>query len=338
MCGFQILLGVDASLGRLDYSLMPDQALMEMLVEGLNDKTKEKYQDKHGMYLDVCEWSGINCDAHQRVIRIYMEYTESIYMDVSSENARSSLELCHVPPKVKVLKIISKPRGKLTGSADLTQLPSGMKALCLTFNQLTGQIDLTQLPCGMETLGLDNNQLTGVVDLTQLPCGMETLGLNNNQLTGVVDLTQLPGAMKTLWLSFNELAGAIDLTKLPGGMKTLRLGFNELSGAVDLTQLPDEMEFLYLHNNQLTGAIDLTQLPGGMKTLSLDNNQLTGSLVIKRLPSTMHTLVARLNKFNAVAVVDVERYVTIALRGSGVTSVVDSHGKKLDDQRRFMEL
>ena len=73
---------------------MSDQALMEMLVERFNDKTKEKYQNKHGMYLDVCEWSGINCDAHQRVIRII------IRIDVSSENARSSLELCHVPPKV----------------------------------------------------------------------------------------------------------------------------------------------------------------------------------------------------------------------------------------------
>ena len=332
MCGFQILLGVDASLGRLDYSLMPDQALMEMLVEGLNDKTKEKYLDKHGMYLDVCEWSGISCDARQRVIRIFID------IDARGENVRSLLQLCHVPPKVKVLKISSMPGGKLTGSFDLTQLPCGMEHLYIHYNQLTGAIDLTQLPGGMKSLCLPNNQLTGVIDLTRLPDKMEALTLRNNQLTGVVDLTQLPGAMKTLRVNTNQLTGVIDLTKLPGAMTILHLNFNQLTGAIDLTQLPGAMTILWLENNQLTGAIDLTQLPGEMKELYLNDNQLTGSLVIKRLPSTMHTLIARLNKFNAVAVVDVERYVTIALRGSGVTSVVDSHGKELDDQRRFMKL
>ena len=306
MCGFQILLGVDASLGRLDYSLMPDQALMEMLVEGLNDETKKKYQDKHGMYLDVCEWSGINCDAHQRVIRI------SIGIDVSSENVRSLLELRHVPPEVKVLKISSMPGGKLTGS-----------------------FDLTQLPCGMEHLYIHYNQLTGAIDLAQLPGGMKELYLNCNQLTGAIDLTQLPGGMKELYLNYNQLTGAIDLTQLPGGMETLFLRNNQLTGVVDLTQLPGEMNSLWLNNNQLSGAIDLTQLPGGMKTLWLNNNQLSGPLIIKRLPSTMHTLIASLNKFNAVAVVDVERYVSIALRGSGVTSVVDSHGRELNNQTRF---
>ena len=284
MCGFQILLGVDASLGRLDYSLMPDQALMEMLVEGFDDKTQKQYQDNHGMYLDVCEWSGITCDAHQRVIRIVID------IDDSSENVCSLLELCHVPPKVKVLKISSMPGGKLTGSVDLTQLPCGMEALHLNSHQLTGAIDLTQLPGGMNALYLLNNQLTGAIDLTQLPGGMEYLYLRNNQLTGAIDLTQLPSGMKTLWLS----------------------------------------------NNQLTGAIDLTQLPGEMKTLWLNNNQLSGSLVIKRLPSTMHTLIASSNKFNAVAVVDLERNVIVALRGSGVTSVVDSHGRELENQKRFL--
>ena len=284
MCGFQILLGVDASLGRLDYSLMPDQALMEMLVEGLNDKTKEKYQDKHGMYLDVCEWSGINCDARQRVIRIIID------IDARSENVRSSLEFRHLPPNVRDLCIGRVPGGKLTGS-----------------------VDLTQLPCGMEALSLRDNQLTGVVDLTQLPSGMKILCLNFNQLTGAIDLTQLPGAMTILWLDFNQLTGAIDLTQLPGGMTILRL-----------------------NGNQLTGAIDLTQLPGGMRSLSLNNNQLSGSLIIKRLPSTMQTLIACLNKFNAVAVVELERNVTVMLRGSGVTSVLDAHGRELDDQRRFI--
>ena len=49
----QIFLLVDLSLGRVDYRLLSDQALMELLFEGLDDKTKQEYQDPEGVYLDV---------------------------------------------------------------------------------------------------------------------------------------------------------------------------------------------------------------------------------------------------------------------------------------------
>ena len=62
MCAFQLLVSVDPSLGRLDYSLLSDQTLMEMLIESFDDETKKKYQDGQGMYLDICEWPKIKCD------------------------------------------------------------------------------------------------------------------------------------------------------------------------------------------------------------------------------------------------------------------------------------
>ena len=49
MCAFQLLLNVDPSLGRVNYSLMSDQTLMEMLIEGFDDGTKKEYQDDDGM-------------------------------------------------------------------------------------------------------------------------------------------------------------------------------------------------------------------------------------------------------------------------------------------------
>ena len=234
MCCFTLFISVDPYLGRVDYSLLSDQTLMEMLLEGFDDETKKTYKDNDGMYLDICEWLGIEFDDDGGVIQIYID----------SHTINGSLKLCYVPPKVNVLMINSW--GK---------------------NQLRGSVDLTQLPCGMEELYLYNNQLTGVVDLTQLPSSMETLGLHNNQLTGVVDLTQLPGEMTILWLHNNQLTGAIDLTHLPERMESLYLRNNQLSGAIDLTQLPGEMKTLWLNNNQLSGEIDLTQLPGEMKTL-----------------------------------------------------------------------
>ena len=73
MCAFQVFLSVDPSLGRLDYSLMSDQALMEMLIEGFDDETKQDYQDKHGMYKDVCDWFPITCDEDERVVEISID-------------------------------------------------------------------------------------------------------------------------------------------------------------------------------------------------------------------------------------------------------------------------
>ena len=73
MCVFQVLLSVDPSLGRLDYSLMSDQALMEMFIDGFDDKSQKQYQDDHRMFLDVCEWPSIKCDHDERVVEIYTD-------------------------------------------------------------------------------------------------------------------------------------------------------------------------------------------------------------------------------------------------------------------------
>ena len=55
MCVLQLFLSVDPSFGRLEYRLMSDQALMEILIEGFGDETMKKCTDNNGMYLDVCE-------------------------------------------------------------------------------------------------------------------------------------------------------------------------------------------------------------------------------------------------------------------------------------------
>ena len=256
MCSFAMFLSVDPSLGRVDYSLLSDQTLMEMLFEGFDHETKKVYQDNDGMYVDVCHWSGIKCDAHKRVIKI----------DVDRKKVNGSLELGYAPPKVKVLKISPFLKSKLTGSIDLTRLPGGIRILYLENNQLTGEIDLTHLPKGMKELFLENNELTREIDLT---C------------------------------------------------------------------LPERMEYLSLEKNQLTGEIDITHLPNGMRGIYLQTNKLSGSLVIKRLSPQITTIDVRGNRFNAIAVIESQTRAQIQLGGSGVKSVVDENGKKLDSKRFF---
>ena len=196
MRAFQAFLSVDPALGRFDYSLLPDQALMEMLIEGFRYQTREECQDEHGMNLDVCEWSFVKCDDDNRVIEI--------------EDLRAfegSLQLSYVSPKVGKLHIDG---GELTGSVDLTKLPGEMKELYLGYNQFTEEVDLTELPKGMGILVLLMNQFTGEVNLSQLPEGMRMLHLDNNQFTGLVELTKLPDGIKELSLHQNHFTGKLD--------------------------------------------------------------------------------------------------------------------------------
>ena len=219
MCALQIFLSVDPSLGKVDYSLMSDQTLMEMLFEGFDDETKKANQDNNGMYRDVCEWSCIKCDADERIIEI----------NIGSRNLSGSLELRYVPPQVKLLKISSWVKRQLTGSVDLTQLPEGMQKLYLCRTAIKGEINLEHLPKDMEDLSLQSNQLTGEINLTHLPERMERLFLQNNQFKGEIDLAHLPSAMKSLSLENNLLSGSLVIKNLPQGMVMLDVGANHFN-------------------------------------------------------------------------------------------------------------
>ena len=270
MCAFQLFLSVDPSLGRLEYSLFPDQTLMEMLIDGSDDETKTKFKDKHGMYLDICDWSCVRCDDDGRVVETVLD----------DENISGSLELCYVPPKVKKLSKRSSGTSKLTGTADLTQLPEGMQELDLRDNQLTGELDLTQLPGSMLRLYLYSNRFSGEINLTKLPDGMSWLSLSDNQLTGEIDLTHLPEGMCWLSLGDNQLTGEIDLTHLPEGMGELSLENNQFSGSFVVNDMPPEMSTICARGNQFNAiavvgtqaAEVLIQLQGSGVTSVVDEN------------------------------------------------------------------
>ena len=192
-----------------------------MLIGGLNAKTKKQYQDDHDMYLFACEWSSVKCDGGDRVIEIR----------INKPNVSGSLDLCDVPPKVRVLRTTPLWRnGKLTGTVALADLPDGMQVIDLRGNELTGEIDLRRLPETMEEVHLEQNQLTGKVDLTRLPEGMQHHSLDRNQLTGEI-----------FTLNYNIFAGEVDLRHLPDGLEFLYLGNNQSTGEINLAQLPDKM-------------------------------------------------------------------------------------------------
>ena len=178
MCAFELFLSVDPSLGRVDYSLLSDQTLMEMLYGGFDEETKRKFQDKEGMFLDVCKWVGVKCDANERVVEI-------------------------------------KHQGRIRGSLQLSRLPSEVTCINISRNDLEGSIDLSNLPPNIEQIHLERNHLTGSVDLTKLPENVGILNLTKNCLSGSLELAQLPRSMRFLFIFDNQFSGSFIATNLP---------------------------------------------------------------------------------------------------------------------------
>ena len=231
----QIFLSVDSSLGRVDYTLMSDQTLMEMLIDRFDEKTKRRYKDSDGMYLDVRKWPCVKCDDHQRVMKI----------EIESSRITGTLELCYVPPKVIFAYIRSQSKSRVTGSVDLKHLPEGIQELDLQNNNLTGKVDLVHLPSGMVRLFLQHNQLSGEVDLAHLPQAMRSISLNKNKLTGEIDLTQLPKGLLRLSLENNQFSGSLVIRKLPGRIHTIyvrRNNFNAIAVVESETDVTIELE------------------------------------------------------------------------------------------------
>ena len=46
------VMAIDPALGRHDYHSLSDQALMEMVFDGMKAEKKQKLQDEHGNFLD----------------------------------------------------------------------------------------------------------------------------------------------------------------------------------------------------------------------------------------------------------------------------------------------
>ena len=281
---------VDPSLGRVNCSLFPDQTLMEMLVEGFGEEPKKMYQDKDGAYLDVCDWSNVECDEDERV-RNVVEYCV----------VGGSLALRYVPPRVKKFII---PSSNLVGTIDLADLCGCIVEICL-----------------------EENLLSGPICLRELPDSMEILNLNFNEFSGSVDLTHLPEGMREILFESNQFSGSLDLTQLPHGMRDIYLNDNQLSGMIDLTQLPGKMTRLSLSKNQFSGSVHLNTLPPSMRTIKFSNNALTGSLSALNLPLMLITIDASHNTFDAIAVVEAKSNTHVYFIESGVTSVTDENGK-----------
>ncbi|KNH03741.1 leucine-rich repeat protein [Perkinsela sp. CCAP 1560/4] len=232
----------DNDVGRVDRASLPQQALMELFIFGLNEP--EEICGSRDNPDDVCEWQGVKCNGDREV--------EDFHWGFKWDNGTGTLGLEFLPPSMKVVAMY---QNALYGTFQLADLPKKMEVVCLFENQLTGSLDLDSLPAVVRSLQLSKNEFTGDISLENLPKCLKELELAENQLSGTICLTSLPPALQVIHLKKNNFEGSLDFTRLPASMKVINLSENRFSGTIDLGNLPESMVNFDVRNNALSRTV-----------------------------------------------------------------------------------
>ena len=248
------LLTVDPALGRLDYDSLPDQALMEMIVEGMNPEDKKRLLlDENGNFKDIAAWDE---DGHlwiyvdsERVIDFFLH-------EIKFDERQFPFEF--VPAKVDRLTV--------------------------SFCGLHGTLDTSVLPESLRDVDFTDNELHGSINFGALPCDLRELRLSLNKFSGACDLRYLPQSLVKLYLDSNEFSGEITLDVLPTAMRQLHLQSNELTGSIDTVNPPENMQCIDLRKNKFSGDVRiLWKRPEGpmrRRIIRVDDNPLSGTAVL----------------------------------------------------------
>ena len=200
------VLSIDTNLGRFDYNSLSEQTLMELLIDGLTEKSKRKYQDSNGMYLDVCDWKGLSFDKDGNVTAIELCGTFG------------SIQVAFLPPKVTRFDLYS---AHVKGSIDTHSLPDELQAMFISEIGFHGTVDFQRIPRKVLNLGIAINRFTGTADLQNLPPNIEGLWMQENNFSGDLNLKTLPATLKYLNISKNAFSGEFCLEHAPEGLRYL---------------------------------------------------------------------------------------------------------------------
>ena len=123
---FVFLDALDSSLGRVERESLPQQALMEMLIEGIANK--EKICGDVDAPKDIEEWTGVSIEDGQVA---------------NTNHLTGTVDLASLPTAMKELLL---EINAFTGSIGLERLPERMEEIYVFHNQLSGSLKLDSLP------------------------------------------------------------------------------------------------------------------------------------------------------------------------------------------------
>ena len=207
-------------LGRLDYSTLPQQALMELLVHSLPDR--DAFEDENDHFSDITEWEGVTCEDGQRVVAI--RWGARMFI--------GTLDLQWLPRTLRTFDVASNA---FSGSVQCRLLPLALRHFVLTDNGFMGSVDLTRLPPALVSFVLTDNVFSGTLNLSKLPTALQNLGLSRNEFSGILDLSKVGRPMATIEF------GADPETDFAEGDEALSVDFseNDFEGDVIARELSD---------------------------------------------------------------------------------------------------
>ena len=253
---------IDHSLGRLDYALLSDQALMEMLFDGMDPGYKQSFQDTNGNYKDICEWGDPNWSKDGRMVKISL---------VSMYFTQKQFPFACIPPLVIDFSVFSC---RINGTLDASVLPLELEKFNVGQNLLNGTLNFKAFPRSLTFIYITVNFFIGSCVLADLPDGLTHFYASLNKFSGEISMNDLPAFLEEIYLHGNNLRGSISIEKIPETLSVIDVGDNAFSGDLQLLTSPKNIRYIQITGNRWSGTIVFLH-DSGPKPFSLISDPVT---------------------------------------------------------------
>ena len=234
------------SLGRIDYSSIPPQVQMELVVNDIDKK--DPFYDASGNFSNVDEWPGVYSSESGDVVRI--DWCIGLNIDLGRSG---TVRLRWLPPTLESVKI---RHGHLCGELETTLLPTGLECLLVVDNQLGGTFHVAGLPQKLTELDISTNHFEGSLDIPSLPTGIRRFAAHKNRFTGSLDLRVLPEAIEEFIVSENSFTGTVDLRAIPRSLRMICLEENDFQQDRLYINLHPNIAIITLQGNAIGQLVD----------------------------------------------------------------------------------
>nr|DAD46139.1 TPA_asm: hypothetical protein HUJ06_004369 [Nelumbo nucifera] len=275
--------------GLLSLVVADDAAIMNKLAVSLSPAPS----DWSGT--DPCNWTGVSCDANERITAIGLasksltgalpsdlnQLTQLRILDVNNNHITGPLPSLANLTNLQQVYLDSNNFSSVPGSF-LTGLIS-LQTLSLSENShlepWSIPLDLAQ-SSSLVTLYASNANVMGTIpDIFGSLPNLQSLRLSYSNLTGILPPSLKGSYIKNLWLNSQAygLSGTIDVLGTIAQLSQVWLHANKFSGPIPDLSKSTSLFDLQLRDNQYTGIVPetLMSLPS-LQNVTLQNNKLQG--------------------------------------------------------------
>ena len=244
----------DTGLGRVNYTTMSEQSLMELLVADLTGA--EKFHGPDGNFLPLEEWSGITFSKDGNVRDI--SWSNNVFLGNNRVLPGGTIHLRWLPRTLRKFTISSMG---LHGTVDGQALPDTLAIFSLHDNKIGGTVETRNLPAKLMSIFFSKNAFSGTLDLENLPPNLRALHANSNRFEGSVCLEKLPETLQKLHLDDNCFSGTVYMGNLPSELHHLSLGGNNIQQEVLIFEQTEEIEVVLLDEDSFMRIVDKAGRP-----------------------------------------------------------------------------